>query len=265
MDHARQWATRITHEAQLHEENSFLTLTYSDSQLPVDHGVSKREFQLFMKRLRDHLDRTHNRQVRFFGCGEYGEGTQRPHYHLILFGHAFYEDRKPFKRARGGDLLYQSPSLEKIWGLGFCLIGDVTHESAGYVARYQLKKGHSWRTGERYQRVNPETGEAWKVEPEFLVMSRMPGIGAGWWEKYKSEVFPADFVVIGGQKHPVPNFYRQRALKDATGLVSPLHNVDQKRRANARQHASDQTIERRKVRDEVAHLRIKQWIRDNEQ
>ncbi|MFN7611381.1 MAG: hypothetical protein ACK5QX_10675, partial [bacterium] len=75
---ASQWATRIAHEASLHEANSFLTLTYSNEHLPADLSVDVIALQKFMKRLRKAL---YPAPVRFVACGEYGENTLRPHYH----------------------------------------------------------------------------------------------------------------------------------------------------------------------------------------
>lgn len=252
----------MVHEASLHESNSFVTLSYSEDKLPADRGLSKREFQLFMKRLRFSLG---SDRIRFFGCGEYGSTGLRPHYHLIIFGHAFEADRVFLKQGRAGDALYRSPALDAVWGLGFAWIGAVTHESARYVARYTLKKAGHWQDPERYRRVNMDTGEVVYVEPEFLLMSRRPGLGSGWWDKYKSDCFPSDFVIIDGSKVPVPTFYRNRALREAgDSLVSPLHAVDKRRRDNAARHAGDQTTERRLARDEVMHRKVRSWDRECE-
>lgn len=251
MNHAQQWATRIVHEASLHDANSFLTLTYADEKLPSDNGLSKREFQLFMKRLRKYLE---PRSIRFFGCGEYGGETHRPHYHLIVFGEDFTSDRYVWSRNNRGDLLYRSPIVEQIWDLGHIWIGSVTPESAGYVARYALKKSQS-PAAEDYTRIDAESGEIVSVEPEFLLMSRRPGIGSGWWDKYQSDAFPSDFVIIGGRKLPVPAYYRRKLANGSDGLVSATLDIDLKRAAFAGKHSSDDTTERRLVKDEIVHRR----------
>ena len=82
LEKSRQWAMRIAHESSLYDQNCFLTLTFSDEHLPQNLSVSKRDLQLFMKRLRKHFA---PRKIRFFQCGEYGELNMRPHYHSILF------------------------------------------------------------------------------------------------------------------------------------------------------------------------------------
>lgn len=259
MNHAQQWSTRIIHEASLHEANSFLTLTYEDNKLPSDQGLSKREFQLFMKRLRRALEPS---TVRFFGCGEYGGETKRPHYHLIVFGEDFARDRYVWAKNKHGQLLYRSPFAEVIWDLGYVWIGAVTPESAGYVARYALKKAQSYHS-EDYTRIDAETGEVVSVEPEFLLMSRRPGIGSGWWDKFQSDAFPSDFVIIGGRKVPVPAYYRKKLAGSSDGLVPATLDIDRKRAAYAARHSRDNTTERRLVKDELAHLRARQLGRED--
>ena len=81
LERSRQWAIRCMHEAQLHERNSFVTLTYK-GDVP-DEGLRYRDFQLFMKRLRKYAS---GQQIRFYMCGEYGDEKGRPHFHACLFG-----------------------------------------------------------------------------------------------------------------------------------------------------------------------------------
>ena len=90
LERSRQWAVRCMHEASLHDENSFLTLTYSDENLPPGGSLHLPDFQNFMKRLRKSIA---PKRVRFYHCGEYGDILSRPHYHALLFGYDF-DDRK---------------------------------------------------------------------------------------------------------------------------------------------------------------------------
>lgn len=141
LERSKQWAIRCVHEASLYEDNCFITLTYNKENLPKDFSLNKRDFQLFMKRLRKKYA---PKQIRFYHCGEYGEPTEynnhiaRPHYHAIIFNHKF-EDQILWKQKRGNEL-YISKELEELWPQGFSTIGSVTQDSAGYVARYLLKK-----------------------------------------------------------------------------------------------------------------------------
>lgn len=213
LEHARQWAVRCVHEASLYEKNCFITLTYDDENLPSDISLDVTEWQRFMKRLRKKF----GNGIRYLACGEYGDKFGRPHYHGILFNHDF-EDKKLFSE-KEGDRLYTSDDLARIWPKGFSTVGDVTVKSAGYVARYNMKKVTKKdqdipdENGLRpYERINLETGETWMVKPEFLTMSRggrtkKGGIGTGWFTKFSSDVFPSDEVIINGRRTKPPKFY----------------------------------------------------------
>lgn len=135
LERSRQWAIRVVHEASLHERNCFITLTYSDLHLPDDRGLHYDHFQLFMKRLR----KKYGDGIRFYMCGEYGDKLGRPHFHACLFNHDF-DDKKLWQTTPSGSRLFRSSDLESLWPYGFSSIGDVTFESAAYVARYIMKK-----------------------------------------------------------------------------------------------------------------------------
>lgn len=227
LDRAMAWATRCIHERQMHQSAVFITPTYSDEHLPADLSVSVREMQLFNRRLRHEVG-----SFRFFCCGEYGDRTKRPHYHALLFGLDF-DDKKPWAKSKSGELLYRSPSLERIWGKGSCLIGSVTLQSAGYCARYSLKKITGEAAAEHYRRVHPVTGEVCQVRPEFIQMSRAPGIGYAWFQKFRSDAFPSDFVIVDGQKRPVPPYYLRLLEEGEQGAVRAARH----RRASRRQAA----------------------------
>ena len=256
LERSRQWAVRCVHEASLHEDNSFITLTYNNSHLPEDGSLKLRHWQLFMKRLR----KAYSPQVvRFFHCGEYGKKFRRPHYHACLFGIDFPDKR--FHQMRNGRPLYVSKLLEETWGMGFASVGDVTFESAAYVARYIMKKVTGDLAEGHYERVDPETGEITQLAPEYTTMSRRPGIGSEWFKKYSSDVFPDDFVVINGKKIKTPRFYDveyEEQDKEA------FREIRRRRLIGARKHAHDQTPERLKVRERVQIERLNRLARDLE-
>jgi len=203
-DRARSWSTRCLHESQLYDHNSFLTLTYSDENLVYGaEGATLHlpHLQNFFKSLR------HEYECRYFACGEYGDKTHRPHYHVLLFGVDFKSDRtistlNKFKTKN--DTLYESKSLSSHWKHGNAIIGDLTHQSINYVTRYLLKKAKA----ERRSRSPAHEGEA--EQPEFQVMSRRPGLGSGWYENFRSDLYPHDNVVINGKKMPIPRFYSEK-------------------------------------------------------
>lgn len=208
LNYSRQWAIRLVHEAQMHDKSCFITLTFNDESLfarenPFSLDIS--EYQRFMKRLR----KKYGSHIRFFHCGEYGDLNKRPHYHAILFGVDFVEDRKLWSQ-KDGMKLFTSESLEKLWPYGFCTIGQVTFESCAYVARYIMKKQTGEKAEEHYMRWDPQTGEGTAISPEYCTMSRKPGIGKSWIEKYKTDVYPHDYVVINEHKVKPPRFYDQQ-------------------------------------------------------
>jgi len=186
----------------LYADNCFITLTFSDEHLPEDRSVDVRIFQLFMKRLR----KQYGDGIRFFHCGEYGERFGRPHYHACLFNFDF-PDKYFWRISPTKNRLYRSPSLEVLWPFGHCEIGSVTFESAAYVARYVLKKFTGPQADLHYEYIDPLTGQIFDRSPEYVTMSRRPGIGKAWFEKYSSDVFPGDFVVMNGKKVRPPRYY----------------------------------------------------------
>jgi hypothetical protein len=213
---ASDWATRIMHEAQLNGENNcFITLTYGPEHLPFDGGLVHRDFQLFFKRLRKKYSR---KKIKYYMCGEYGDKNNRPHYHAILFGHNF-EDWVYLGDTESGNPLYTSPTLESIWQKGFVQIGTVTRESAGYVARYCMKKINgpladeiNLETGlKHYERFDSLSGHIVEVMPEYARMSRGGrsgrGIGYDWISRFTGDVYPKDFTTINGVRVKPSRYY----------------------------------------------------------
>lgn len=263
LERSRQWAIRCHHEASMHENNCFITLTYNEENLPEDRSLQLRHYQLFMKRLR----RAYGPGIRFFHCGEYGEKFGRPHYHAILFNHDF-ADKKLWKMVN--DLpLFQSGELARLWPFGYSSVGAATFASAAYVARYIMKKQtgkgaemlkeiEDPKTGviylrKHYEWIDPDTGQVHSRRPEYVTMSRRPGIGRGWLDKYKTDVWPDDFVVINGRKMKPPRFY-DRCIE----LDDPELHLDVKRQRQAKSlgRADDQTPERLAVREKVQQSRL---------
>lgn len=215
LQRSSDWATRIMHEACLHDDNCFITLTYAPEYLPFDCGLVKRDFQLFMKRLRKKYP---NKKIKFYMCGEYGDKNKRPHYHAILFGHNF-EDWVYLGDTDSGNPLYTSPTLQGIWKKGYVQVGTVTRESAGYVARYCMKKINGplkeeidERTGlKHYERLDSLSGQIVEVLPEYSTMSRGGtdgrGIAYDWISRFTSDVYPKDYTTINGVRVKPPRYY----------------------------------------------------------
>ncbi len=180
------------HEADQHEKNCFITLTYDDSHLPAGGTLDKQAFPKFMKRLRKKYP---NERIRYYHAGEYGDKFGRPHYHSCLFGFDFGD--KTYWTDRSGFPVYRSPELEKLWPQGQSEIGSLTFESAAYVARYIMKKITGPTAADHYG----------TRQPEYTTMSRKPGIGKKWYDTYKCEVYAADSVIVRGKEMKPPRFY----------------------------------------------------------
>lgn len=208
LERSRQWAMRCVHESSLHDKNCFITLTYNDKFLPADFSLSKKSWQDFMKRFRVAVA---PQKIRFFMCGEYGDLLSRPHYHACIFGYDFPD--KLHYSTRDGVNLYTSQFLQSLWSepyskepFGYVTVGDVTFESAAYVARYITKKITGDKAKDHYQLVDGSTGECHQLLPEFTLMSRRPGIASAWHDKFKSDL-DKDFLTMRGVKMRPPRFY----------------------------------------------------------
>jgi hypothetical protein len=258
LERSRQWAVRIMHEASLHDENCFITLTYSDEHLPPNSSLRIQDFQKFAKRVRKGLG-----PFRYFQCGEYGEVNSRPHFHVCMFGHQFSHDRIHHSRTHDGNPLFTSPSLTRFWGQGHALIGNLTFESAAYVARYVTKKVTGKDAQEHYDEVNPLTGEVTSRRPEFCSMSRRPGIGHKWIKKYHADVYPRDEVIVRGKRARPPKYYDQVVeLDDPAVMARVKRERSESRERFEERHPEELTWERNETREQVRLLTAESWKRE---
>lgn len=221
-DKAREWALRCSHEAQLHDQNSFLTLTY-ETEPKTKSGtptLRPRDFTLFMKKLR----KKRQQRISFFQAGEYGS-LGRPHHHCLVFNCGFTD--MYLWRKEGNHNLYRSEELEKLWKQGHAEIGSVTFESAGYVAGYTMKDP---KDAENTRQHCEETNRITTRVPEYRTMSKRPAIGKRWITKYIKDVYPTDEVITkNGNKLRPPRYYDQQLE-----ITNPelLQQLKAERRAN---------------------------------
>lgn len=202
LEHSRNWAVRCSHESSRFTTNCFLTLTYSDEFLPANGSLDYDAPVAFMKALR----RKFGEDIRSFGCAEYGEKLSRPHYHLCLFNFDFVD--KTLWKQYDEIKLYVSKELSNLWPYGHSTIGDLTFESAAYVARYVTKKITGKIAQEHYERPGPTPGEIVDLLPERSVsVSRMPGIGRSWIEENADFVLNNGYVISRGKKVNPPKYY----------------------------------------------------------
>lgn len=277
---SREWSVRCMHEASLYWDNCWLTLTLNDEYIntrqnpySVERGQTS-EITRFLKRLR----KKYGEGIRYFYCAEYGEtcffcnqsenkcrcGSYypwrgRPHYHVCIFNHDF-EDKRFFKTINGCNH-YTSDTLDELWTdpatslfMGWATISELTADSAAYTARYSMKKitgdmaeeDHPVTHIKHYQRLNPY-GEIVDLLPEYNSMSRRPGIGKGWLEKYSKEVLDNDSVLFKELRIKPPRFYDQKLME-----VDPFTVEENKQiRVDIAENSPDNTPERLQVREYI--------------
>lgn len=147
------------------QASMFITLTHSDETLPrTQSGLPTLDKTLvpdFIKKLRFHINGRKKitdpdyKRIGVVYCGEYGDKDQRPHYHLIIFGYEF-DDQRYWRTTKKGYPQYRSAKLDALWGLGNAEIGEVTPASCTYVASYIYKKQYGEKAKEHYQDRIPE-------------------------------------------------------------------------------------------------------------
>lgn len=253
MERARMWAIRCCNESQYFEEEGrrscFTTLTYNDDNLPhvksntiegrYYETLHKRDLQLFFKRLR-----RRGNDFRYFASGEYGGVYGRPHYHVLIFGwHP--QDCYLCGSSQSGFDVYSSDSLDETWSHGLTFIQDMNFETAFYTAGYALKKLTG--KGEYFEKkFGVASAEEYYdgVVPEFVLMSRRPGLGTDWFMKYRSDVYPGDKMKINGLSVLPPRYYYEKEValekkenpdrkEDLLGRLSMVR-IEQIKRSNAR-------------------------------
>lgn len=256
---SQEWASRLLHEASQHEFNAFITLTYDQQSVPQDYSLKLDHQQNFIKRLRSHAAYHHEGlKLRFYMCGEYGPENGRPHYHAAIFGYDF-PDKVLFRTDQAGNRTYTSEILTDLWGMGHCTTGALDPQSASYIAQYVTKKVIGSKADDHYYRLSPIDGQFHSVRPEKATMSTRPGIGYGWLQKFHSDVFPSGFIVVDGQKRPVPRFYRKKLPEAEQASLKR----DAIRRGRALRAKGETTDWRRHQRATVRDARISRLKRNS--
>ena len=262
-----EWAIRLTHEALCHEERCFLTLTYAP-QVAGQQFVSSlpyEDVQQFMSNLRKHCRRKLKKPpLRFFCSGEYGAAGPgvHPHWHILLYGHEFNEDKELLKwKGTNGELsLFTSPTLERLWPWGFSSFGSLTPASAAYTAGYIQKKLTGKLSSEYVECVyDPRDGEYFSVRPEFATMSMRPGLGRAYYEQFGEADFETGHSSFNGKKTVIPKRYWQWLQAE-----DPIAYDHYREDYDARMEeylASQPVLTERRMRDieECIRLRVKNW------
>ena len=281
LQRSRDWANRVMCEAQQYKNNYFVTLTYDDRYLPIKttcntetgeiingYTLNKMDLKKFHHYLGVYWKRNYNHEgIRYYACGEYGEINERPHYHTIIFNLPNLNDLKYYKTTENGDILYTSETLSKIWGnKGYVIVGEVTWDSACYVARYVMKKQFG-KEAEAYYESKAKI-------PEFTTMSRMPGIARNYYEENKYKMYETDELFLPGKDKIIkskPSKYFDRLYeKDEPKRFKEIKIKRQltNSRKTQEQYKSLKSIERiqeqREIKERQLLERIKTLQRDLE-
>lgn len=264
-DYAQEWSIRCFHEFSMRKKGAFITLTVDDTRVklfsddekvmqkyckgcrngnryikyPINYTLCKGLILDELKRMRDVLYKRYNIKIRYFGCGEYGspENSERPHYHILIFGYDF-PDKKQIDISKKGVPIFYSEELQSFWKYGLSTVQDVNHRACMYTAKYCMKKlkfCDDLSAQEYY----------YGREPEFLIMSKgncqvnrckyiddiiknckgmkslrsldnpfcknchltRGGIGFDWFQHYYRDVLKIGYVTIDSIKYPIPNYY----------------------------------------------------------
>ncbi len=211
---AREWACRCWAELQTQNNvGSFITLTYSPENNPI--RLQKRDVQLFIKRLRKKIS---PKKIKYFACGEYGDRTLRPHYHIIIFGYDF-PDKVYFTKSKKDKLIYKSAELDKLWTLGLHTVQDVTISTCVYTALYSAKP--------------TKTLPKWLQQaPEYNTMSQ--SIGMEYLQKNYDTYKKTDAIWIDGEAYAIPKalfdkVYKRHIEKDCVDYAAHLENSELKK------------------------------------
>lgn len=200
VDKANDWATRAYLESLNHQQNCFITLTYSDENYN-DKNLNKSDLQKFWKRLRKELPV----KIKYLACGEYGSQTLRKHYHAAIFGWT-PTDLIRYKKTELHQWLYTSKFLERIWGKGYVIVGQLTYESAAYIARYVQKKGYGT------DNALAQAG----FTPEFITASKKPALALNFWtsKDFWNNIIQNKGILIstknGPKLKPIPQYLLQK-------------------------------------------------------
>lgn len=282
---SREWANRCVMESMQYEDGLcwFVTLTYDDEHLPPGDVMRSTLFPSdvtkFFHDLRQYYARKMNWQgLRYFYAGEYGDLNGRPHYHILLFNCPIL-DNKFYKLNYNSDTYWTSQTFTNIWSKGYVVIGELNWNSAAYTARYTLKK------------LNGDLGKEYYKEqgilPEFCRMSNRPGIGAGYLQENKDDIyqfkredgetFLKDEIILpspsyGKTLKVKPPKYFDRKMKESLNLDdnAKIAHITSQRKKIAELSAEDEKnilgyneVERFRFLDEICKRKFHTLARSN--
>lgn len=313
-EYAQEWGIRCAHEFQMRKLGAFITLTVDSTKAnlfmeeknlkkyckrcekgnryikyPIDYTLCKGLILDELKRMRDNIFKRTGIKIRYFGCGEYGEEGERPHYHILIFGYSF-PDKKFLKISEKGINVYYSEELQKMWKYGMTTVQEVNTRACMYTAKYCMKKLS-------YQNEQQKIENYYGREPEFLIMSRgncnvkrckyideiiknckgmkslremdnpycskcemtRGGIGFDWFVKYYKDVLKIGYITLDGIKYKIPKYYldilkltdEEKYDKYKLNLLKKIEEIDD----------NERSIERLTVKAKVQKNKLKHYHR----
>lgn len=276
--YSKDWATRCMLEASQYEHNYFITLTYDEEHIPRDDYILNRktgeliendnweqghlepdDVVKFMKDLRRYWEYHYNHTgIRFFLCGEYGGQTKRPHYHAILFNCPIKPEMlKIHSISKSGDTLWECETIQNIWEKGFISIAEVNWDTCAYVARYVMKKMKG--------RVEDEFYFQNGMSPEFIRMSRMPGIGLDFFTSNFQKIYANDEIILKGHKEKIqpikpPEYYDEKFAELHPDIMADIkeHRKRIAKEQNKLKNAQTSLTEKERLKIEE-RTKISKW------
>lgn len=200
-----EWVLRLTHELDYYPDSSFVTLTYDDNHLPIgEMGIPtlrKRDLQNCIKRVRKQLPPDH--KIKYYACGEYGDVTQRPHYHMIMMGLGLSAEHKHIITNAWDKCDWDNDNIY----LGS--FGLAEPDSIRYVAQYIDKKFTGDLADEEYK----DKGR----EPVFRLLSQ--GLGLRYAQAHEEQIKQRSGITLNGTQQSIPRYYIKKLDMDTQSLT----------------------------------------------
>lgn len=217
--HRRQqeWVSRLTEELRQHDNNYFITLTYSDDYVPVDeNGLMCFDNRRIIKLNRDlrkrfqvgrfrnlaeyvisgspeFLPLPKDQKIKYYITSEYcPNGTHRPHYHAVYYN-------------LGVDLYTAELLFRSLWPDGFITVLPAYESAAGYISKYLCKDV-----------VTEESYTDYLQQSPIAIMSK--GLGLSYVERmydwHRADPSNRKFFQFHGEKKTLSRYYKLKLYTD---------------------------------------------------
>lgn len=258
----QEWAIKLINEAKYHTKACFITLTFDNKILLDKNSIarkkygahpgfifniteSKKYFTKFMKRLRKHFN---EKRITYYKIGEYGEIKKRPHYHCILFGINFEEDRKKMPLSKTGHEQYHSDTLQKIWACGRISIQDINSANIIYISQYSLKKFK-----------NNQENKFYKPTQSFSNRSKM---SCKWARRNYAEIVKGYIEDGDGKRYRIPRSYINNLKKSEKKIHRrAVEEYENNILENIANKSNNDIIKQEKIKEKILKQREMQNVK----